>query len=186
MIEKLKTDILAAAKNATQPVIFVAVDGHGGAGKTTLAKALSRELSAGVIHTDDFASWDNAMDWWPRLVAEVFEPIRHGATTISYQRGSWYKNHRPSPVINQPVESIMIIEGVSSSRKEFQQYLSYSIWVETPKEICFERGIARDGEDKRAEWEKLHEYEDEYVARDDPMSRANITINGTIDIYGKA
>src|SRR5207248_7862739 len=38
---------------------IVAVDGHGGAGKTTLAARLANALGCEVIQTDDFASWDN-------------------------------------------------------------------------------------------------------------------------------
>lgn len=37
------------------PVKVVAVDGHGGAGKSTLALELSEMLGAEIIHTDDFA-----------------------------------------------------------------------------------------------------------------------------------
>lgn len=39
---------------------IIAIDGCGGAGKSTLATQISAALdSCPVIHTDDFASWDN-------------------------------------------------------------------------------------------------------------------------------
>lgn len=46
---------------------IVAIDGPGGAGKSSLAAYLAQELDAPVVHTDDFASWDNPIDWWPEL-----------------------------------------------------------------------------------------------------------------------
>ena len=55
------------ARGATR---ITAVDGPGGAGKSTLAAALAVELGAQLVHTDDFASWENRLDWWPSLVAE--------------------------------------------------------------------------------------------------------------------
>ena len=55
---------------------IVAVDGPGGAGKSTLAERLAAALeNAPVVHTDDFASWDNPLDWWPRLLKDVLEPL---------------------------------------------------------------------------------------------------------------
>jgi uridine kinase len=45
------------------PVKVVAVDGHGGAGKSTLALELSELLGAEIIHTDDFASPENPVYW---------------------------------------------------------------------------------------------------------------------------
>ncbi|MBT7203398.1 MAG: hypothetical protein HN867_07910, partial [Deltaproteobacteria bacterium] len=57
---------------------IVAIDGCGGAGKSTLATKLAVLLDdCPVIHTDDFASWDHPLDWYPRMIAQVLEPLRH-------------------------------------------------------------------------------------------------------------
>lgn len=58
---------------------IVAVDGPGGAGKTSLGKWLASELSAKIVHTDDFASWDNPTNWWPELIDKMLKPIAAGA-----------------------------------------------------------------------------------------------------------
>src|SRR5215212_9991964 len=71
--------LLARIRGASAPAgmstRIVAVDGPGGAGKSTLAAALAAELDAPVVHTDDFASWDNPLDWWPRAIHQVLEPL---------------------------------------------------------------------------------------------------------------
>ena len=49
-------------------VRLVAVDGYGGAGKSTFAARLAAALGgAAVVHTDDFATGAPGVEWWPRL-----------------------------------------------------------------------------------------------------------------------
>lgn len=103
-----------------------------------------KKYNAQLIQTDDFASWDNPYDWWPLVIERVFEPIKNGATTLNYPRSKWWENHQPEPVVDQPVAHIMILEGVSSLRKELRDYISIGIFVNTPREICLQRGIERD------------------------------------------
>ena len=165
--------------------LFIAVDGHGGSGKSTLAKTLAEKLNAEIIHTDDFAGWDNPLNWWPNVIEKVFEPIKAGATTISYQPASWWEDHHPETIENQPVTPIMILEGVSSSRKEFDEYLSLRIFVETPKEVCLKRGIERDMatgksvDEVTKMWEDWFTEEDAFFANDDPKAKADVVIDGT-------
>ncbi len=52
----------------------IGIDGHGGSGNSTLAVRLGGRLGAGIVHTDDFASWDNPKTWWPLLIERIFEP----------------------------------------------------------------------------------------------------------------
>ncbi len=168
------------------PIKVLAIDGHGGSGKSTLAEVLAKQLSAGIIRTDDFASWDNPLSWWPLLIEYVFEPIGEGAKTLSYPRSKWWGDHRPEPVLDQPVTEIMILEGVTSLRKEFRAYISYGIFVDTPKEICFQRGLARDaGMDGKTDaeieamWIDWIAQEDEYIAGDNPKAYADKVVDGS-------
>jgi uridine kinase len=174
----VKDEILAKPIIGGMPVRIIAIDGHGGAGKSTLAERLAKELDAGIIHTDDFASPDNPIDWWPKLIDQVLKPIKNGAKLLSYQPSSWWPDHHPKPVINQPVKDIMILEGVSSSRREFRPYLSFSIWVETPKEICIQRGLERDGPQAQEQWETWWAKEEEYIVRDNPRAHADKIVRG--------
>jgi uridine kinase len=178
-------ELLATKPPRVGHVKFIAVDGHGGSGKSSLANLLAHMFSAQIIHTDDFASWDNPLNWWPLVVERVFQPIAEGAATLSYPRSKWWENHHPEPVIDQPVTYIMILEGVSSLRKEFRPYLSLGIFVDTPEDVCLERGIARDtGTGKSREeltqiWQKWLQDEHDYLTRDQPQDYADIVIDGT-------
>jgi hypothetical protein len=68
---------------------IVAIDGLGGSGKSSFALRLSRELGGAVIvQTDDFATWDNPIDWWPDLLEWVLIPISRLRFTACPYRGA--------------------------------------------------------------------------------------------------
>jgi uridine kinase len=168
------------------PVKFVAIDGHGGSGKSSLAELLSERLGAEIVHTDDFASWDNPGDWWPLLIERVFAPIMAGARTISYPRSKWWEDHHPEPVIAQAVTPIMILEGVGSLREQLRPYISFGVFVDAPADVCLRRGLARDAghdgksnEEIRAMWQQWLDYENDYLDREHPEEHADLLVDGT-------
>jgi len=71
MTEQLRA-LVEAIRSSRAPAgvatCIVAIDGPGGAGKSSLANRLAEELGAPVVRTDDFASWENPVDWWPELI----------------------------------------------------------------------------------------------------------------------
>jgi uridine kinase len=154
----------------------VAIDGQGAAGKSSLAEVLARALGgAEIVHTDDFAGWDDPRDWWPRLKEEVLEPLSRNQSA-RFRRTDWEKGRELWGEV-QPAEFV-ILEGVSASREAFQPFLTYSIWVETPSELRLERGLERDGENARAQWEAWMAEEDRYVARENPKGGADLVVPG--------
>ena len=164
---------------------FIAVDGHGGSGKTSLAKLLGQKFAAEVLHIDDFAGWNNPPNWWSDVIEKVFKPVANGISNLSYQPASSWEDHHPEPVEKQPVTKCMILEGVSSSRKEFGEYISLSIFVDTPEEECLRRGIERDKSTGKSEaeltkiWKEWIKEENEYFERDNPKANADVVIDGT-------
>ena len=171
--------IVRAIRAATPPggmkTCVVAVDGPGGAGKSSLARWLSRQLDAPVIHTDDFASWENPSDWWPDLITKALEPLAAGEPA-RFRPTSWGSEER-EPVVVEPADFV-ILEGVTASRAAFRPYLAYSIWIETPRELRLERGLDRDGAEMRAHWERWMAAEDRYVEREGPAERADCVLPG--------
>jgi uridine kinase len=173
--------IVAAIRAAVPPpgmtTRVVAVDGPGGAGKSTLAARIAEGLGgAQVAHTDDFASWDVPLDWWPRLRGELLEPLARNEAA-RYRCTDWtgsgeerYETIRPA--------AIVLLEGVSASRSAFRPYLAYTIWVETPRDVRLARGLARDGEAARRLWERWTAEEDAYVERERPHERADAVVSG--------
>jgi uridine kinase len=157
---------------------IVAVDGAGGAGKSSLAELLARRLDAPIVHSDDFASWENPVDWWPELITHVLEPLAAGRSA-SYRPTSWGGAEKP-PVVIEPA-AFVILEGVTASRDAFRPYLTFSIWIETPREVRLRRGLQRDGLHARAQWEDWMQAEDRYVERERPAERADRVLPGDQD-----
>ena len=83
------TELVASIRERPGPVRIVAIDGPGGSGKSTFAALLAAALGgAPVVPTDDFASWDHPLDWWPRMLDQVIEPLARGERG-RYQRYDW-------------------------------------------------------------------------------------------------
>ena len=160
------------------PVRLIAVDGPGGSGKSTFAALLSAAADgAPIVHTDDFASADNPIDWWPRLLKQVIEPLVDGRPAV-YQRYDWpteclaeWHSIEPAPII--------IIEGVSSARREWSMHLSYVIWIETDRTLRLQRAVERDGEEALDDWEYWMAQEDRHYERDPTRERSDAVIDGS-------
>jgi uridine kinase len=159
---------------------IVAIDGPGAAGKTTLAAWLAGELAAAVIHTDEFASWDDPVGWWPELLARALEPLASGEAA-RYEPTAWANEH-PAPVVVEPGGTV-VLEGVTASREAFRPYLAYSIWIETDRLVRLRRGIDRDGEAARELWARWMEAEDRYVEAERPADHADFVVRGDRDLW---
>jgi len=176
--------LLSAIRSSRAPAgvqtRVVAVDGPGGAGKSSLALWLAQRLDAPVIHTDDFASWENPVEWWPQLIELALKPLAAGRPA-RYRPTRWGGEER-TPVLIEPTD-VVILEGVTASREAFQPYLAYSIWIETPRQLRLQRGLERDGADSRAQWEQWMEAEDRYIERERPAERADLVLGGGKDLW---
>ena len=158
---------------------LVAIDGPGGAGKTTFAARLAASFAGAavqVVHTDDFASWDNQFGWAGRIRAQLIEPLRRGEPG-RYQRYDWVEKRfaewhdvAPAPVV--------VMEGVGAAQRAFADALAMTVWVDTPPDVRLARGLARDGEHMRGFWEQWIAGERAHFAADRTRSRADFVVSG--------
>jgi uridine kinase len=72
----------------------------------------------------------------------------------------------------------LILEGVSAARVAFRPYLAFSIWIETPRDVCLGQGVQRDGEDVRQQWIEGTNAEDDYIMRERPIEYADLIVSG--------
>lgn len=173
--------------------LLVAIDGPGGAGKSTLAQLLKEQLKTlewivAVVKHDDFylpySQRENQQvqvigrDFdWERLRDQVLTPIREGRSA-HYQRYDW-----ETDVLAEwrtiSASDAVLVEGVYRMRRELAHLYDLKIWVECPRAIRLARGIARDGEKARTLWEQdWMPKEDTYVKTHRPRENADLLMNG--------
>ncbi|MET7423998.1 AAA family ATPase [Dactylosporangium sp. NPDC005555] len=161
-------------------VRLVAVDGRAGSGKTTFAGRLARALRhAGIdvaeLHTDDFLDgWADLEAWRPRLEEWVFAPFKAGedARCRRYDwaaerlREEWEPLRRPE---------VLIVEGVGSAAV---QDLTLAVCVRAPEALRLERGLIRDGEALRPQWERWMAGEDRFFGDGRVLRRVDVHVDG--------
>lgn len=190
---ELLASALCAAR-APERRWLVCIDGAGGSGKSTIARALAAARGdVQVIEQDDFfrpsaeraagplARRPHGADFdLARLRAEVLEPLRAGRPA-AYRRYDWRLDAlaaAPVPV-TQP---IVIVEGVYSASGSLGDFFDVRVWVECPRALRLARGLARDGLDARSRWEEdWMPSEDRYIAEEHPAAAADWVLDGEGD-----
>jgi len=182
LLARIAREVRASRPPAGMTTRIVAIDGQGGSGKSGFALHLSRALGGvQIIQTDDFASWDNPIDWWPQLLEQVLVPLSKGEPA-RFERSHWGGERDGELVVVEPAEFV-ILEGVTASRDAFAPYVTYSIWVEAPAELRLQRGLDRDGPEALEQWRAWMAEEDRYRVRERPDERANMVVPGDRDLW---
>lgn len=159
---------------------IVAIDGPSGAGKSTFADALVAELArrrvrAVLIRTDDFATWDDPVGWWPELEADVLQSFtrRHD---YRYHPRVWQDGTaQAGPRVWVRWEPLLIIEGVSSARARMADRLETALWLDGGSAAeRLERAVARDGEQSRAHLQRWQDFEFGWFAVDRTRERCQV------------
>lgn len=88
----------------------------------------------------------------------------------------------PEWVEFQP-DKFVIVEGVTAAREAFASYLTYAIWVEAPEDLRLHRGLERDGQPARKQWELWMAEEASYRNRERPDDRADVVISGDRNLW---
>ena len=162
--------------------VIVAIDGRGGAGKSSLARALQALLPKSAhIEFDWFhlpqseLVGANRYDH-ERLISELINPFSSGASAINFRRYNWgylagtLDGFHETPVVVQDKE-ILIIEGCRTFAPALLSHYHLKIWVDTPPDVATARGIRRDIEEYKLDptrvrecWQEWRSWEDSELA----------------------
>jgi uridine kinase len=164
---------LIAAADPDRGFVLVGVGGHGGAGKTTLARAIP---DAQVVSTDEF--WQGDGFDLRRLEREVIGPLLEG-TGARYASYDWSAKAPRGERTISPT-GVIVVEGVCALHRMFRTAYDVRVWVDAPRALRLERGVDRDGESARATWEtRWIPAEERYVREDDPIPSAHLVVDGS-------
>ena len=172
-----------AAPPGLGPVRLVAVDGPAGSGKTTFAARLARALRAAgstvaEIHTDDlFEGWTDIVSFWPRLREWILEPLARGVAA-RYRCYDWERRRFEDSWREMPLPDVLVVEGVTSARAAIRPRLSLSVFVIADPDLRLARGIDRDGEALRADWERWMVSEERHFAADATIAGVDLVVDG--------
>ncbi|WP_409495291.1 uridine kinase [Amycolatopsis sp. cmx-11-12] len=167
-------------------VRLLAIDGPSGSGKSTLAGKVVAELdSRGVrvalVSTDEFATWDEPVSWWPRLETGVLAPLRAGRPG-GYRRVDWTSGvPRPGEEVEIDVPDVLVLEGVSSGRARIRPSLSLLTWLDGGSETeRLDRAAGRDGEESRADLRRWQLFERGWFTVDGTRAAADRVVTQAV------
>ena len=122
----------AEAELGSLQCLLVALDGPGGAGKSTLTRSLS-SVSKGLVSVvcgDDFYS---VMD---RSEKSRLSPKEGYERFFDWdQRYDWGLDQL-TEWLRVPAQGVVMVDDVYSFLPESREYYGYSIFVDTPKQEC--------------------------------------------------
>ncbi len=166
---------------------IIAIDGRGAAGKSSLLNYLQSLLPEFTfLNFDNYFEPKKSSTEWGFLNKERFRndviiPLQL-KNTLTYRPYDWHSE----PHIKErslTIKEGLCIEGLYSS--DFELGWDLKFWVETPKEICLERGIQGDqagmGYERALKtWRDVWQpQEDKYIARIKPTAPEYLIIDGT-------
>jgi hypothetical protein len=162
----------------------IAIDGRGGAGKTTLAERLRRTVpDSVVVHTDDVA-WNHAyFDWGAVLAENILQPVHRGEA-VDFRPAAWRDHDRPGSITVASGVDVVWVEGTGIIREELAPWLDAGIWLQGDLDEQERLLVARDGDSAEQREHVANWLREElpFLRREQPWARATMIVAGPAHI----
>lgn len=172
---RLVADRVMAAPPTLGPGRLVCVDGPAGSGKTTLATALADVVPVTqVVHCDELLEGWRGLPGLASTVAGMLAPLAAGEVghwrRWDWLADAWAEAHSVRP------GGLLVLDGVGCWSPRIADVVGFLVWVEAAPEQRLARGIARDGEQMRPQWEQWRLDEDELFVRLATRDHADLVV----------
>jgi uridine kinase len=180
----------------------VAVDGVDGAGKTTFADELANKLQVlgrSVIRAsvDDFHNpkairysrghnspqgyFRDSFDY-PKLKSLLLDPLSLNGTGLCQLRWFDYRIDEciPASQVKAEPNSVLVFDGVFLHRDELTSYWDYSVFLQVPFTVSYQRMATRDGGSADPDATENRRYlkgQKIYLAHCQPVSKATLVVD---------
>ena len=160
------------------PPVMLAVAGASGSGKTTLAAELARTLGGLHFSLDHYYRDLSHLPQKERALVNFDDPAMIEAPLLARNIAELSQGHeieRPgysfSEYIRVPEETetirpgaVMVVEGLFALYfPELRPFYQLSVYVDTPDDVCFERRMKRDTQERGREPESVRQQYDATV-----------------------
>lgn len=154
---------------------LICIDGLAGAGKSTLARALQAlRPDAVVIATDELLEGWEGLPGLGATLEALLRPLAAGQAG-TWRRWDWEAYCWAEDHLVEPAE-LVILEGVGCAAAAYDDLITTLVWVGADRDLRLDRGLARDGEAMRTEWEQWLLDEQDLHARERTRDRADVVL----------
>ena len=175
MAQEVAARVLAAPPTLG-PGRLVCIDGPAGSGKTTLSAALADAVrGTQVVHCDDLLQGWRGLPGLATTVEELLDPLASGQAG-PWRRWDWLEDAWAETREVAP-GGLLVLEGVGSWSPAISRLVGLVVWVEAAPDLRLDRGLARDGEDMRPQWEQWRLDEDALFARIGTRAHADVVVD---------
>jgi len=170
--EVLAERIRASAKAQGASRVVVLIDGHSGAGKTTLATELAYGMGAQHVAMDSFYP-----GWGGLEVGSAMVPALLATDNPGYRRWDWKRNQAAEwHKVNGKKD--IIVEGAGSLSRANRELATFALWIRLDQVERKRRAFARDGARYHEHWDRWAGQEQAFFLRERPDTLADAIMDG--------
>jgi uridine kinase len=174
--EVLAEHIRASAAVQGARRIVVLIDGHSGAGKTTLATELAYGLKAQHVALDSFYPGWGGLEVGSAMVRNVLDPA-----ISEYRRWDWKRNQAAERHKVSSKRDI-VIEGSGCMSRANRELATFGLWIRLDEATRKRRALERDGAANHQNWDRWAAQEQAFFARERPDLLADAIMDGRTGI----
>lgn len=159
--------------------LIIALDGRSGAGKTSLAHALTQLFGAAntsLLHLEDLYQGWQSLERTSHRLHGLLQQLSSGETA-SWFGWDWVQHTESTQSFSVQPRPIVLVEGVGSLHSVVRNFVDFGIWLDADDAERKSRALTRDGDTFAPHWQTWAQQEQNYLAAENPRLAANLILD---------